>query len=230
VADKSVIITWTSLGLAFVGGYGDAASFILANTFTGHITGNFVLIAVSLAGRDWPTFWRRGLAIVLFLAGILLSVVLEQRLRSKPARFLPVVLITEIILVVAACGALSLQLQGRPELFILGMALALGLQNGAWRQAGGITVHSTYLTGMVTNLLTTGAKKYLSPDLRQATPDAGISLLLGIWAAFIGGAVLGAALVLRLGGAGMLGAAVVLLALLVGQILPRPPRSNQNNQ
>ena len=34
-------ITWLSCGLAFVGGYGDAASFILAKTFTGHVTGNF---------------------------------------------------------------------------------------------------------------------------------------------------------------------------------------------
>jgi uncharacterized membrane protein YoaK (UPF0700 family) len=34
---------WLSFGLAFVGGYGDAASFILAKTFTGHVTGNLVL-------------------------------------------------------------------------------------------------------------------------------------------------------------------------------------------
>ena len=34
-----------SLGLAFVGGYGDAASFVLAKTFTGHVTGNLVSVA-----------------------------------------------------------------------------------------------------------------------------------------------------------------------------------------
>ena len=34
-----------SLGLAFVGGYGDAASFVLAKTFTGHVTGNLVPVA-----------------------------------------------------------------------------------------------------------------------------------------------------------------------------------------
>jgi len=33
--------TWLSFGLAFVGGYGDAASFVLAKTSTGHVTGNF---------------------------------------------------------------------------------------------------------------------------------------------------------------------------------------------
>ena len=67
---------WLSCGLAFVGGYADAASFILAKTFTGHVTGNFVLTAISIAGRDWPTCFRRLLAIALFLTGILLSVTL----------------------------------------------------------------------------------------------------------------------------------------------------------
>jgi uncharacterized membrane protein YoaK (UPF0700 family) len=35
---------WPASGLAFVGGYGDAASFVLAKTFTGHVTGNLVLV------------------------------------------------------------------------------------------------------------------------------------------------------------------------------------------
>jgi uncharacterized membrane protein YoaK (UPF0700 family) len=39
--------TWLSLGLAFVGGYGDAAGFVLAKTFTGHVTGNLVLGAIA---------------------------------------------------------------------------------------------------------------------------------------------------------------------------------------
>jgi uncharacterized membrane protein YoaK (UPF0700 family) len=37
---------WLSFGLAFIGGYGDAASFVLAKTFTGHVTGNLVLGAI----------------------------------------------------------------------------------------------------------------------------------------------------------------------------------------
>jgi Cu(I)/Ag(I) efflux system membrane protein CusA/SilA len=40
---------WFSFGLAFVGGYGDAASFVLAKTFTGHVTGNLVLGAIAVA-------------------------------------------------------------------------------------------------------------------------------------------------------------------------------------
>src|SRR5262249_17926284 len=61
---------WLSPGLAFVAGYADAAGFLLAHTFTGHVTGNLVLTAISVAHEDWPTFARRLLAIALFLAGI----------------------------------------------------------------------------------------------------------------------------------------------------------------
>ena len=42
--------TWLSFVLAFVGGYGDAASFVLAKTFTGHVTGNLVLAAICRSG------------------------------------------------------------------------------------------------------------------------------------------------------------------------------------
>lgn len=44
-----------SCGLAFVGGYGDAASFILAKSFTGHVTGNVVLGAIAIAPHQWRT-------------------------------------------------------------------------------------------------------------------------------------------------------------------------------
>jgi uncharacterized membrane protein YoaK (UPF0700 family) len=51
---------WLSLGLAFVGGYGDAASFVVAQTFTGHVTGNLPLTigALCLAiFRPLALFW-----------------------------------------------------------------------------------------------------------------------------------------------------------------------------
>lgn len=41
-----------SFGLAFIGGYGDAAGFVLARTFTGHVTGNLVLGAIAVAAQD----------------------------------------------------------------------------------------------------------------------------------------------------------------------------------
>src|SRR5580698_4733353 len=51
---------WLYLAFAFVGGYGDAVSFVLAKTFTGHITGSLVLAAIAIAAHAWS-----GLAVHL---------------------------------------------------------------------------------------------------------------------------------------------------------------------
>jgi uncharacterized membrane protein YoaK (UPF0700 family) len=220
MAENRQNLTWLSCGLAFVGGYSDAASFLLAKTFTGHVTGNFVLTAISIAAQDWVTLLRRLLAIAFFLVGILLSVMLERGLtRKSSGSLLPWVLGLEIVLICLAYFTLASTLSARLGLFVVCMALALGLQNGAWRGAGGITVHSTYLTGMITNLVTTGAQRYLARTAREAWADARISLLSGIWAAFVAGAIVGAVLVLRLGPPGILGTVLVLLVLLIQQFL-----------
>ena len=211
-------ITWLSCGLAFVGGYGDAASFILAKTFTGHVTGNFVLTAISLAGQDWQTFLRRVLAIALFILGIILSVMLDRWLARKlSGSFLSWVLGLEILLISLSYVLLTSAFAARLGLFVTCMAIALGLQNGAWREAGGITVHSTYLTGMITSLVTSGTQRYIFKTPGEARAAAKISLLSGIWLAFVAGATAGAALVFGLGALGILGSALVLLALLIYQ-------------
>ena len=58
---------WLSFRLDFVGGYGDAASFVLAKTFTGHVTGNLVLGAIAVAAHDWRATIGHLSAIVTFL-------------------------------------------------------------------------------------------------------------------------------------------------------------------
>ena len=73
MAESGRLDVWLSFGLAFVGGYGDAASFVLAKTFTGHVTGNLVLGAIAVAARDWRATLGHLSAIVTFLIGVLLS-------------------------------------------------------------------------------------------------------------------------------------------------------------
>jgi uncharacterized membrane protein YoaK (UPF0700 family) len=106
------------------------------------------------------------------------------------------------------------------ELFVIFMSLALGLQNGAFRRVGGISVHTTFLTGMITSLISTETEKYASevvpPSVRA--PDPKISLLCGIWIAFVLGAGTGAAMVLHFKALGMLGAALLLIPLLLREV------------
>jgi len=73
---------WLSLSLAFVGGYGDAASFVLVKTFTGHITGNLVLAAIAVAAHDWRAMLGPLSAVVTFLIAIFVSVLVVRPLKA----------------------------------------------------------------------------------------------------------------------------------------------------
>jgi uncharacterized membrane protein YoaK (UPF0700 family) len=151
---------WLSFGLAFIGGYGDAASFVLAKTFTGHVTGNLVLGAIAAAARDWRAMLGHLSAIVTFLLGVALSTFIVRPLKAWPSLpSLPTVMGIEVILIVAAALALASGMTPRVEIFVIFLSLALGLQNGAFGRAGGISVHTTYLTGMITILISTEAEK-----------------------------------------------------------------------
>jgi len=207
---------WLSIGLAFVGGYGDAAGFVLAKTFTGHVTGNLVLAAIAVAAHDWRAMLGHLSAIVTFLIGIFVSVLIVHPLKMGPSwPLIPTIMGMEVILLVAASLALASGVAYGSEIFVIFVSLALGLQNGAFRRAGGISVHTTYLTGMITSLISTEAEQYASQVVPPPVSgqDPKISLLCGIWIAFVLGAGTGAAMVLHFGAVGMLGAALVLIPL-----------------
>src|SRR5712664_949711 len=215
--------SWLSFGLAFVGGYCDAAGYVLAKTFTGHITGALVLAAVSVAGHDWRAFLRHLVAIALFLTGVVSILISERFIARTPSRFaLPVVMAVEILLISTAYFALTSDL-ARFGLFVGCMSLALGLQNGAFSQAGGVSVHTTYLTGMITSLLKTAAQRHSSEKTSrsESTSDRKAKLLDGIWLAFVLGATVGAAMVFWLGAPGVFGAALLLFAMLIGMCVSR---------
>jgi uncharacterized membrane protein YoaK (UPF0700 family) len=213
--------TWVSFGLAFVGGYGDAASFVLAKTFTGHATGNLVLTAIAVAAHDWRAALEPLSAIVTFLIGISLSVLIVRPLKARLLwPLLPTIMGIEVILIVAASLALASDMAHGVELFVIFVSLALGLQNGAFRRVGGISVHTTYLTGMITSLISTTTERHASevtpPTL--GSPDPKVGLLCGIWITFVLGAGTGAAMVLHFKALGMLGAALPLIPLLLREV------------
>ena len=209
--------TWLSFGLAFIGGYSDAAGFVLAKAFTGHVTGNLVLGAIAAAAQDWRAMLGHLSAIVTFLLGVVLSVLIVRPLKVRPSwPLLPTIMGMEVILIVAAALALASGLVLRVEIFVIFVSLALGLQNGAFRRAGGVSVHTTYLTGMITSLISTEAEKYASGSPTPVgVADPKIGLLCRIWSAFVLGAGIGSAMVFHFKEFGILGAAVLLIALIV---------------
>jgi uncharacterized membrane protein YoaK (UPF0700 family) len=210
-----------SFALAFVGGYGDAASFVLARTFTGHVTGNLVLGAIAVAAHDWRGSFGHLSAIVTFLVGIFLSVLILCVLRAWPSwPFLPTIIGIEVILIVAASLALALNVVHGVAIFVIFVSLALGLQNGAFRRVGGVSVHTTYLTGMITNLIFTETERHALQGVSPLTKvtDPGQGLLCGVWLTFVLGAGTGAGMVFHFKALGMLGAALVLIPLVLRRV------------
>jgi hypothetical protein len=69
---------------------------------------------------------------------------------------LPTALALEVILITIVYFALAFQLAQGTEVFV---TLALGLQNAAFRRTGDISVHTKYLTGMITGLLADEAER-----------------------------------------------------------------------
>ena len=207
---------WLAFGLAFVGGFGDAAGFLLAKTFTGHITGSLVLGAITIAARDWRGALSHFSAVAFFLAGIPLNVLIVRLTAARPSWPLRTAMGIEMILIIAAYLALAYHLAG-VEIFVVCQSLALGLQNAAFRRAGGISVHTTYLTGLITGLLAKEAERHafhVTPPPSTA-PDPKFDLLYGIWGSFVLGAVTGAALVFHFKEPGILGAVLILFVIIL---------------
>ena len=109
---------WLSLGFALMGGYGDAAGFVLGKTFTGHVTGNLVLAPISLVAHDWRAALAHLSAVACFLAGIPLSVLAARLSAEWPySQTLTTVLVMEVILIAAAYLALTFRATSSVEIF-----------------------------------------------------------------------------------------------------------------
>ena len=217
-ADTRPPEAWLYFALAVVGGYGDAASVVLAKTFTGHVTGSLVLAAIAIAAHNWSALMAHLSAVLFFLVGIISSVLIERALAAWPFfKSLPTVLSIEVILTMTAYLAFASRAAARVEVFVVCMSLALGMQNGAFQRTGGISVHTTYLTGMITSLMTAEAKQ---PQI-MSTRDPKLNLLYGIWLAFFVGGAIGAAMAVQFKEIGLLGATFLLLIILIGRIRER---------
>lgn len=197
--------------LAFVGGFADAGSYVLIGSFTGHLTGNMVLMTIHLTSKDWVKASTCLLAVVTFAIGTALGS--RAHGGAVPAGsglgYLRRPLLIEFLLIATALASAKLlgPDRGNPP-FVGWLGLALGLQNGSLQQLGFLGVHTTYITGVSTSLI--GAA-VAGPRARSRRYE-----LAGLIGAFTCGASCGGALVARGGSGGFafLSLPIVLVFLL----------------
>jgi uncharacterized membrane protein YoaK (UPF0700 family) len=187
---QSLVVT-----LAVVSGATDAIGLLaLGGAFTSVMTGNMVLLGVSVSSRDATLAASSGGAILAFCAGVALG----ARLAGSPQkgdrvwpRPVTVGLGTEFVFMAAYASGWWLTGGGpRPGValgLLLCTAVALGIQSSTVQRFGVPGMSTTYLTGTLTTVvmrLATGR------GVREVWHS--IEVLLGL----IGGAATGAALVL----------------------------------
>jgi uncharacterized membrane protein YoaK (UPF0700 family) len=177
----------TLLILTGIGGYVDAVSYLgLGRVFTAAMTGNTVLLALSVAERDWNAVLRSAAALIGFVAGVALGHLVVGRFeaRTRWPRAVSAGLAVELVLLglLAVAWYLSPPQPAAVTLHVpIAMsALAMGVQSATARRLGVAAVSTTYVTGTLTSL-TSGTVEWLrsaerrrgtATDQRVARPDS----------------------------------------------------------
>jgi uncharacterized membrane protein YoaK (UPF0700 family) len=163
--------------LSFTAGYADASGFLALNgLFTAHVTGNFVTLGSSLVFGTSGALTKT-LALPMFCVVVLLSRLLELRLRAWRWPVFGTLLRIQVLLLLV-CAGLAAWLGpfddpgGWPAL-LMGMTLvaAMALQNASYRTHLAHTPPSTIMTGTTTQLMLDLADMLhgLKPEIAAAT-------------------------------------------------------------
>lgn len=237
--------------LAFVGGFVNAAGFLVLGEFTSHVTGNVGRVASGVAlGEIHAANAALAMVVAFFVGAFLTSVLVESAALGHPARAYAAALAIEATLLFGASEVPALIHEAKAiattETVLL--CMAMGLQNSLVTRLSGAVVRTTHLTGVVTDLGIEAARWFRFWRATTATrlrialvvgnnaaerPSLPKALLLAtIAAAFVLGAMSGALVGVRYGRAAMRPVAFAVLgfacyALYNGRRTPDDPRASR---
>ncbi len=192
-----------ALALTFAAGCVDIVGFLsLYQTFTAHMTGVTVHLGEDLTvakGRDAVVL---ALTLVAFVLGSVVGrTTIEAGLRKKVRSAAAAALMLEFVLLVTV-GAGGTTAQWHLPMILL-LAAAMGVQTATLTRVGPLTIHTTFITGMLNKLaqLLSNAL-FLGYDeargrherscLRPQVHRQALFIFL-IWVLYLGGAVVGSA-------------------------------------
>jgi uncharacterized membrane protein YoaK (UPF0700 family) len=223
---KSAGAQWQrAAGLALISGYVDSYTLLKFGVFASFMSGN-TTAGGSLAGQAKLVAAAHSfLPIPFFLLGIFLgTLVVQAGQRDQLHRLFALVAAMLAVGIAAAYWAWP------GWLSIMILSAAMGILNTSITHVGGQTVSLGFVTGDLNNLAQHVALGIKSAPLPQAqgsgdTRWARAILLASIWTAFLGGAVLGSALVSRLAAWTLVVPSVMLLAFTLLDRSAPPPQS-----
>ncbi|HLY33307.1 MAG TPA: YoaK family protein [Jatrophihabitantaceae bacterium] len=198
------------LGLTVVTGIVDAVSIIaLGRVFVANMTGNIVFIGFAVAGAAGFSLAASLLGVVGFLVGAGTGGRLIGRFGSDRARLVTAAVALEFVLFAVATVVVAQSAQpvpaGTRDLAVVVLAVATGVQNAIARRLAVPDLTTTVLTMTLTGL---------AADVRSGLHNTAFARRLLAVATMLGGAVLGAELVLNDNPATALGVGTALLAII----------------
>jgi uncharacterized membrane protein YoaK (UPF0700 family) len=155
--DKRRIKSAVALWLTFTAGFVDIAGAITVyDIFSAHMTGTTVRLGEHLVQRDWNALGITGLVLAAFVAGSLAGrILIEAAARANFRSIAAITLGCETVLLIAG----MVFVPSRPQTHFVAVALpllmlaaAMGFQTATLTRVGPLTVHTTFVTGMINKL------------------------------------------------------------------------------
>jgi uncharacterized membrane protein YoaK (UPF0700 family) len=169
-------------------GYVDAVSYLtLGRVFTANMTGNTVLLGLSVVLGDTEGTGRALLALGGFLVGGVAGAWIAYRGPSEEGwpRGVTIALIVECVLLAALANDRSEVLGVRVVL----AAVAMGIQSAAARRLDVLGVATTFVTGTLTSLVSLIARH----GVLASASGHGKRLLAAVWVVYVVGAMVAGA-------------------------------------
>ena len=192
--------------LAGAAGCLDAVGYLMLGLFTANMTGNTILLGLSIGRAGWAEALHNVVAIAAFVAGAGAGTLVVRSLRRLAHGLgLEAVVLALAVAAWMVFGAPRGRIAEPAAYWLIALlAAAMGIQSAAVRRVGEQRVATTYVTGTLTTLATDTASDLLDrwsarraageAEAREAlrTPAArGTALMTGLWAVYLFGALVG---------------------------------------
>ncbi len=164
--------------LVMIAGYADAIGFLQFRAFAGQMTGNTILLAISIVQSGWLEAVYYVAVIASFLVGVAISGALV-RLGTAPA-----IALSLSAVALAICAFVTVRWGA------LLLAFAMGAQNAAATRFGDATLNTVFITGDLQKLFE-AVFAWLWPGKSRQLPS-GLATLALVWVEYFAGALLGA--------------------------------------
>jgi uncharacterized membrane protein YoaK (UPF0700 family) len=171
--------------LTIIAGIADAVGYItMGGVFAANMTGNTVLAGIAAAQRHYPDAWAHLMPLLAFFLGAMLSRLL-LRLWHRP---------NACLLVEAALLAAVGFLPAGPEVAVLILAMAMGVQASAITHFSGNAISTVVVTSTLARTADAVLDRLWPGEKKKLPAAANLPLLALTWIGYLAGAVAGALL------------------------------------